>query len=227
MSDNKCYICFDTEGVLNKTCINERCTAMTHHPCLQIQSITSKKCGICRSNIIINNNYRNSIKFLFMMCSLILHSCLMFIMLKELKPLNPLNTKFDNITIIIKHTIFNYDITDIIRYCIYSYVYIILACFSLFNYFIHVDILCGNNELIKEYNYKYGEYGTILFFSILEIIFFLICHIIGYSLCVILSYDNCEFITTKTFLLGVIFLFTVFLILLSSCLISRHIFPFY
>lgn len=223
MSDDKCYICFDTEGILNKTCINEKCTAMTHFSCIQRQYITSKICGVCRSNIIINKNFT---KFLFIICSIILHSYLMFIMLKGLIPLNPFNDKFNNITVITKYTIFSYDITAITKYTIYSYVYFILACFSLFNYFIHMDILCGNTELIQEYNYKYGEYGIIFLFSISEIIFFLICHIIGYSLCIILSYEICDFFTIKTFSLGFIFSLTIFLILLS-CLISRHIFPFY
>lgn len=224
MSDNKCYICFDTEGVLNKTCTNERCTAMTHTPCLQIQSITSKKCGFCRSDIIMTRNYK---KLLLIINSLLLHLYLMFIILKQLKPLNPFNNKFNDIMVITKYNVFNYDITNIIKYSIYSYTYVILAFFSLFIYFIHIDILCGNTELIQKYNYKYGEHGTILLFFISEIIFFLICHIIGYSLCIISFFDNCYFFTTKTFSLGFIFSLTTFLIFLSLCLISRHIFRFY
>jgi hypothetical protein len=205
MNDDKCYICFDTEGILNKTCINKKCTAMTHFSCLQMQSITSKICGICRSNIIINRNRINFIKFLFIIFSFILQSYLIFVMIIELKPLNPLN----NITII-----------SVIKYSTFNYSYLILAAFFLLNYFIHVNILCGNNELIQQYNYKYGECGTILLFSTLELIFILVCHIIGHIIGT--SYD--EIFTSQTFLFGFIFLSSIFLI---SCIISRHIFHFY
>jgi len=79
MSD-KCYICHDIEGILRKTCNNEKCSAKTHSSCLQKQYITLKKCGVCKSDIIIKRNF-NCIKllnFIFTVILFILHSYLIF-----------------------------------------------------------------------------------------------------------------------------------------------------
>ncbi len=219
--NDKCYICFDNEGTLNKTCINRKCNAMTHSSCIQEQYITLKKCGLCRSNIIIQPDIINPIKFLFMTSSFVLKTYLVFFIITGFNP-------FDNITYIIDYII-NYIIynidnrTSIAIYNIYSYTHVALVGFFLFNYFIHLDILHGGSESIREYNHKYGACGTILLLYILEIIISIICRVIGYSINKILFHEIYNFHTSEIFLLG-------FLCLLSGYVLVfmyKNLFPFH
>jgi len=205
--DDKCYICYDTEGILKKTCINDKCTAVTHTSCLQIQYKTLVKCGVCQSrlNYYINRTHSNIIKFLFLISNLILKMSILLNSSIELKNLN------NNITT--KYILYDYDITSIVNYYLFNYSYVILGLFFLFDYIIHATFVLyyPNKKLIS--------------LCILEISFFLICYVIGYNLCYVF-YDQCMFLTNKTFVIGLVLLLSIFCILLIPYLILCYIFPF-
>jgi hypothetical protein len=204
--DNKCYICYDTEGILKKTCINDKCTAVTHTSCIQIQHKTLIKCGVCQSRLryYINRTYSTIIKFLFLISNLILKMSILLNSSIELKNIN------NNITI--KYILYDYDVTSLVNYYLFSYSYIILFLFFLFDYFIHARFVL------------YHPNKNLLSLCISETIFFILCYILGYNLCY-LFYDQCMFLTNKTFVIGLIFSLSIVCILLIPYLILCYIFP--
>lgn len=204
--DNKCYICYDTEGILKKTCINDKCTAVTHVSCIQIQHKTSIKCGVCQSNLnyYINRTYSNFIKFLFLISNLILKMNILLNSSIELKNLN------SNITI--KYILYDYDVTSLVNYYLFNYAYITLFLFFLFDYFIHTRFVL------------YHPSKNLLSLCISEITFFMVCYVLGYKICYLFC-DRCIFFTNKTFVIGLIFSLSIVCVALIPYLILCYTFP--
>ena len=59
-----CYICLDQQETLIKPCSITNCSAMIHPKCLRSQiKFGNMKCGICRTDIVLNDSYtKNGIK---------------------------------------------------------------------------------------------------------------------------------------------------------------------
>lgn len=52
MSDDNCYICLDTEGVLTKFCDNPKCSIKAHDDCFEQQSYRHKmNCVVCTNSM--------------------------------------------------------------------------------------------------------------------------------------------------------------------------------
>lgn len=221
MSD-KCYICHEDEGILRKTCKNKKCTAKTHSPCLQKQYVTLKKCGVCKSDIIINRNFNyvklikflfKNVNLLFTMSIFILHSYIIFTLIMGLNPLDHSDPKFNDITVIAKEDI-------------YSTNYLIFGLVSVFNFIIYMSSsLFEGDKLLDELNHKYGKIGLVILLFVHEIILILTCHIIGYYIFRIFSDFNIEFYTYKTFLVGTPFLSCTPLIVLLLFVIYKYALP--
>jgi len=77
MSEDKCYICLDSAGILRRPCINDKCTIRAHSECLKKQVTNKKdKCGACNTSIVITGerkfNLRKMINYLGLVLSKIL-----------------------------------------------------------------------------------------------------------------------------------------------------------
>ena len=61
-NQNTCYICLYPGDNLLRPCVNTRCKGRVHRECIALQYTSDNtKCGICRSNIFVNDN--NTKKF--------------------------------------------------------------------------------------------------------------------------------------------------------------------
>ena len=196
MDNDKCYICHENDGVLRKTCNNEKCTAKTHSPCLQEQYTTLKKCGFCRSNIVIkqNPNHKTLSDFSLIILSFILYSFLISHFLIWLNILNPFDP-FDSVA--------NCIIFEIIK-------------LVLINSIFYISSFLYKDSLLNKLNNKYGQSKIITWLSVCASIYMLICHFtvyilryygIGYTLIRILSEEKYKIYTYIIFFVGMAFSF--------------------
>lgn len=222
MADDKCYICLDTEGILNKTCTNKKCNARTHSLCLRDQYVTSNKnlthkCGVCQFNIrrVKQFNSKRFLSFLFTTCIYALDFYLIFTTIMGLNPLNPFDPNFNDIKII--------TVNDI-----HSITYMVIILLTYINFVVYMSsFLFREDVLLNELNNKHGEFRFITEISVLEIMFILTCHVIGYYSLIIFD-NNTSFYTYKTFLAGLgSILFTLFILFLSYLihLTCKYILP--
>jgi len=225
--DDKCYICHENEGILKKTCINDKCTARIHSDCLQEQYKTLKKCGVCKSKIIINKkfNYIKVVNFLLEVIIFILHNYLIFTLIMGLNPLDPLDQKFNDITVIN-----NKDI--------YTTNYIIIAFSIIINFVCYMNPGRNENDSLAQLYDKHGKITIILGGIIIECIICILFHTIGYNFNVInnlIINENIKFYTYQSFLIGLaytlyVFLMTLFTIAcykITICCLPCILDPFY
>lgn len=213
MSEDKCYICHDNEGVLRKTCGNLKCTAKTHSCCLQEQYITLKKCGFCNSNILIikNPNHKTLSDFSLILLSFILRSYLISNFLIWLDILNPFDSVANSI-------IFGLIKSVLIHFTFYMSSYLF------------------KDEVLRKLNNKYGQINVVFWLSVCELIYILICYYIlciltynsiGYTLIKNIYEEKYTFYTYIIFFVGMAFFFYIPFVILSLIAIYKRLLPFF
>lgn len=97
-----CYICLDEQNTLIKPCGVTNCSAMIHSKCLRSQiKFGNMKCGICRTDIVLNDSYTKDVIKLSKVAPIDLYLMTLFIV-KTIFALLPLYHEYIDLDIVAK-----------------------------------------------------------------------------------------------------------------------------
>lgn len=190
--EDKCYICFKSEGILKRLCENLTCTARVHTQCFQkyyntlsFKNKENIKC-VCKSNIIkipkfsvnrCKTNFSNIAKILYGISIFIIEFWLLFSLLLGLNPFTILNEK-----ILSPHDRVSEDVEISIglNNFIIGVTYIIFVVNFMFSLIHEKNGERGCCCFNWEYVIKYGSLHSMLLYCISNISFILFSHFVGY-----------------------------------------------